>query len=317
MDDALSSKRVLVVGATGHLGGKVVEELIRRQMPIRALVRPGSDAARLESLGVEIARGDLLDRDSLSRAVVGVDAIITTAAGYMRRRRTDTDEIDLKGNFNLADATRAAGTRVLVFTSVLNCEQAREVPHFWNKKLVEDYLVKIDVPFVSLRPGAFIDQGRDYLREGVEKGIVPAIGDPRLAYTQVLCEDVARFLVAAVHTPAALGQRISIGCDRPASAIDVAAVISARLGRRIRVRAIPWWLASAGLALAGVFSAGARDFRAMLKFAQTGNYVADTSAQRLLFGELPTVEDALERWLQPRGPDTKTPLAPLPSGGRS
>ncbi|MGW0877891.1 NmrA family NAD(P)-binding protein, partial [Streptomyces sp. NPDC002740] len=51
---------VLVVGATGSLGGKVVDELLERGKKVRALVRPASDASRLESRGVQIARGDML-----------------------------------------------------------------------------------------------------------------------------------------------------------------------------------------------------------------------------------------------------------------
>lgn len=52
---------VLVIGGTGMLGGQVVTALVDRGKPVRALVRPGSDASRLESLGVEIARGDMMD----------------------------------------------------------------------------------------------------------------------------------------------------------------------------------------------------------------------------------------------------------------
>lgn len=55
---------VLVVGATGDLGGKVVTALMTKGKPVRALVRPSSDAGALEASGVEIARGDGRDRAS-------------------------------------------------------------------------------------------------------------------------------------------------------------------------------------------------------------------------------------------------------------
>ncbi len=56
---------VLVVGGTGALGGQVVDALLARGKQVRALVRPRSDASRLEAAGVEIARGDMMDPDSL------------------------------------------------------------------------------------------------------------------------------------------------------------------------------------------------------------------------------------------------------------
>src|SRR5918992_4986891 len=148
---------VLVVGGTGFLGSQVVTELHARGKRVRALVRPASDAKTLEQAGAEIARGDMMDPDSLLRAMDGADAVVSTAAGYTRHSKGDTDEIDITGNRNLADAASRAGVRRFVLTSILTCDQTPEVPHFWHKKLAEDRLEELGVPFVALRPGAFLD----------------------------------------------------------------------------------------------------------------------------------------------------------------
>ena len=58
---------VLVVGGTGMLGGQVVTELLSRGKRVRALVRPTSDATRLQRAGVEIAHGDMMDPDRCCR----------------------------------------------------------------------------------------------------------------------------------------------------------------------------------------------------------------------------------------------------------
>ena len=113
---------VLVVGATGSLGGKVVDELLKRGKMVRALVRPTTDASRLESRGVEIARGDMLDLDSLVAAMNDADAVITTAAGYTRGGKNAHD-IDTVGNTNLAEAAHRAGIRRFVLTSILTSDQ--------------------------------------------------------------------------------------------------------------------------------------------------------------------------------------------------
>jgi uncharacterized protein YbjT (DUF2867 family) len=72
---------VLIVGGTGFLGRQVVDALLTRRKSVRALVRPGSEAAPLEAAGVTIARGDMMDPDPLRQAMSGVDAVSTTAAG--------------------------------------------------------------------------------------------------------------------------------------------------------------------------------------------------------------------------------------------
>jgi uncharacterized protein YbjT (DUF2867 family) len=149
---------VLVVGGTGMLGSQVVAGLLARGKHVRALVRPGSDATRLEAAGATIARGDMMDLDSLVRAMDGADSVITTAAGYTRHSKGDTPQIDTVGNSNLAEAASRTHVRRFVLTSILTCDQTPEVPHFWHKKLAEDRLEELGVPFVALRPGAFLDQ---------------------------------------------------------------------------------------------------------------------------------------------------------------
>jgi uncharacterized protein YbjT (DUF2867 family) len=56
----------------------------------------------------------------------------------------------------LVDAARRAGLDRFVFTSILTCDKAPGAPHLWQKKLIEDHLEASGVPFVSVRPGAFV-----------------------------------------------------------------------------------------------------------------------------------------------------------------
>jgi uncharacterized protein YbjT (DUF2867 family) len=74
---------MLVAGvATGDLGSQVVNEFLARGKNVRALVRPSTHATKLVAQGVQIARGDMLDPDSLLAGMLGADTVITTAAGY-------------------------------------------------------------------------------------------------------------------------------------------------------------------------------------------------------------------------------------------
>ena len=68
---------ILCVGATGLLGGTVVEELLKRGKKVRCFVRQDSDTIRLEKTGVEIIRGSLRDRKVIAAALHNVDAVIS------------------------------------------------------------------------------------------------------------------------------------------------------------------------------------------------------------------------------------------------
>lgn len=285
--------RVLVVGATGNLGGKVVDELLRRGKDVRAVVRPASDATRLAAKGVEVVRGDMLDLGSLVAAMTDVDSVVTTAAGYTRRSRQATD-IDTVGNTNLAEAASRTGVRRFVLTSILTCEQTPDVSHFWHKKLAEDALEERGVPFVALRPGAFLDQVSQIGGDPFEKRRLLWFGTSAVPLTFVLTSDLAGYLAAAVDAPARDGERVDIGWDRPVTMHEVASLASELIGQRVKVRAVP----------AGVMRTVARlvpslrDMTAMVDWFATGRYVADVARQTQLFGPPPTATEAVAHFAQ-------------------
>ncbi|MGW0515809.1 SDR family oxidoreductase [Crossiella sp. NPDC003009] len=286
---------VLVVGATGFLGRKVVDELLGRGKKVRALVRPASDASQLESRGVQIARGDMLDVDSLVAAMNGADAVITTAAGYTRGGKNAND-IDTLGNANLAEAAHRTGIRRFVLTSILTSDQTPDVPHFWHKKLAEDKLEQLGVPFLALRPGAFLDQVASLAGDPVGKGRMVWIGKATVPLTFVHTSDLAAYLAAAVDVEAQAGERIDIGWDRPVSMREVAEVMGGRTGKKIKVWAVPSAVARATGAVAGRFMPVVKDMAAMFRWFETGRYVADPGRQEQLFGPVPTAEEALARF---------------------
>jgi uncharacterized protein YbjT (DUF2867 family) len=293
--------RVLVVGGTGMLGGQVVSELLARGKRVRALVRPTSDAKRLESNGVEIARGDMMDPASLLQAMDGADAVVSTAAGYTRHSKGDTDEIDIIGNQNLANAARRAGVNRFVLTSILTCDQTPQVPHFWHKKLAEDRLEDLGVPFVALRPGAFLDMITQMGGDPFTKRRLMWFGSPTIPLTFVLTRDLAGYLADAVDAPGVDGQRIDIGWDRPVSMEEIAQISGRLLGEKIRVWSIPAPLINTAGAVVGKFNPMIKDMTAMMRWFQTGQYVADTTRQREVFGQVPTAEDAIGRLIRSLG----------------
>jgi uncharacterized protein YbjT (DUF2867 family) len=277
------------------LGGQVVAELRSRGDRVRALVRPSSDARALERAGAEIARGDMMDSASLLKAMDGADAVISTAAGYTRHSKGDTDKIDTIGNRNLADAASRSGVRRFVLTSILTCDQTPQVPHFWHKKLAEDRLEELGVPFVSLRPGAFLDMITQMGGDRFAKRRLMWFGSPTVPLSFVLTQDLAGYLADAVDAPGVNGQRIDIGWDRPVSIEEIAQISGRLLGQRVRVRTIPAGLVNTAGALVGRFNPMVKDMVAMMRWFQTGQYAADPTRQREVFGQVPTAEDSIAR----------------------
>jgi nucleoside-diphosphate-sugar epimerase len=111
----------LVTGGTGLLGSHIVEQLVRRGRPVRALVRPGADTRWLASHRVELVEGSLTDPASLAAACEGVDVVYHAAA-----RVGDWGPwhefvaITVEGSKNLFDAAERAGVRRMVHISSIS-----------------------------------------------------------------------------------------------------------------------------------------------------------------------------------------------------
>ena len=172
---------------------------------------------------------------------------------------------------------------------------------FWHKKLAEDRLEQFGVPFVAIRPGAYLDQVAVTSGDPFTNRRFTWLGNPAIPITFVLTLDVARNLVDVVEAEGVDGQRIDIGWDRPVSMNDLAQIAGRQLGRPIRVRAIPIGLLHTARTLLGPFAPTVTDLSAMTDWFQTGRFVADTTRQSEIFGRVPTAEDAVARFEESLG----------------
>jgi uncharacterized protein YbjT (DUF2867 family) len=288
---------VLVVGGAGMLGSQIVDRLIARGKRVRALVRPTSRTELLVEAGAELASGDLLEPASLRRALEGVDAVVTSAAGYTGHTPGDTIETDRTGNRNLIDAAAETGVRRFVFTSILNCHETPNVPHFWAKKLAEDELAERGVPFVALRPGAFVDQFGMWGGDGFAAGRVAWTGDSTVPLTFVYTPDLADNLAAAVDADVSDNERIDIGWDRPLGARELAEIAGRILGRDLEFIEMD----PAQIRRPGMSDEAFNDLLAMFEYFRSGRYVASTQRQAEVFGSVPVAEDTVRRRLAALG----------------
>jgi dihydroflavonol-4-reductase len=113
--------KILVTGATGFLGSHVARGLAERGEEIRVLVRASSDVRALEGLNAERVQGDLRDRESLNRAMQGVQRVFHVAADYRlwAKDPREIHESNVAGTQNLLDAARSAGVTKFVYTSTV------------------------------------------------------------------------------------------------------------------------------------------------------------------------------------------------------
>jgi len=114
--------KVLVTGATGFVGGNLARKLWEQGHEVMALVRTGSARAAMEGTGIQPVTGDILDRDSVDRAVQGCEAVFHCAAAYTFWS-PDPDAIyrtNVDGTVNMLKAALQAGVSRVVYTSTVS-----------------------------------------------------------------------------------------------------------------------------------------------------------------------------------------------------
>jgi uncharacterized protein YbjT (DUF2867 family) len=265
---------ILVCGATGELGGRIVRGLRAAGSPVRALVRPRSDAGGLGELGVELTEGDFRDAASLRRAVSGVETVVSTVTVIVRalagEKDADFHAVDVIGHRELIAAAEGAGVGRFVFVSAarVRLEPTASTPLGIGKVATEDRLFGSSMREVVVRPDQFQEiwlsplaqfdwQARKVVIFG--KGVTPT--------RYVATDDVADAIVrlALVDDPPRI---VELGGPDALTRKQAVGVFERALGEPIRSRHVP----RAALRLGAV---GLRRFRPALASIMGGALGAD------------------------------------------
>ncbi len=110
--------RALVTGATGMVGRHIAERLLADGWTVRAMVRDPERAPGLADLGIELARGDVLDQPTFVRAAAGCEIVFHAAAEIMTRGWERYRSVNVDGTRNAISAAAAAHARLLQVSSV-------------------------------------------------------------------------------------------------------------------------------------------------------------------------------------------------------
>ncbi|WP_109472341.1 SDR family oxidoreductase [Ornithinimicrobium cavernae] len=236
---------ILVSGATGQLGSRVVRALLADGQQVRALVRPASDASELEGLGAEVARGDLREPETLLAALQGVDTVVTTANAVSRILAGEKDlriaDVDGAGNRNLIRAAETAGVGRFVFVSVagLGKGMERSAPLARAKWEAEEALRATRMQTVIVRPDMFMDVWLTPVA-GIDPAAGKAVifGRGETAHRYVATDDIGALcahLAVAADPPAV----VEVGGAEALTRNQVVAAFAAATGQTLKTRHVP------------------------------------------------------------------------------
>ena len=261
---------VLITGATGDVGSRVVEHLLERGERPRVFVRDSAKAQARFGDRVDVSVGDLADPPSLRAALDLIDALFLVNSGPTIPARDQA----------AANASRAAGVKHLVKLSSLDVEQGLAIGA-WHER-GEAAIRATGVPFTFVRPTGFMSNLLAWAHSIKADGVVRAsTGDGRRAF--IHSDDIAGVVVKALTNRAYLGESLPITGPEALTFAEVTAKIGAAINKPLTFQPIS-------------------DEEARQRYSRISGSAEETEAHVSLWraireGRLATVTDNVERIL--------------------
>jgi len=231
-------KHVLVAGATGYLGGFMVQELKARGYLVRAIARSPEKLRDLQGAVDEIVKAEITQPETLEHVCDGIDVVFSSIGITKQKDKVTFRDVDYQGNVNLLEAAQRAGVRKFIYVSVFN---GPNLLHLDIVKAHEDFVDELKasgIDYAVLRPtGYFSDMG-EFLTMA-KKGRVYLIGRGSSKVNPIHGADLA---VECVHALEGEEKEIDVGGPEVFTYREIAELAFQALGKPVRITSVPVWI---------------------------------------------------------------------------
>ena len=232
-----TSPRLLVTGATGQLGGLVIDTLLKTlpAAEIAGLVREGeggasSKADELTARGVQTRPGDYGDPASLRSAFAGIERLLFISSSTMEGR--------VAQHRNVVEAASVAGVSLIAYTSVLHADRS-PLGLAEDHRQTEAMLAASGVPYVLLRNSWYTENYMASLPAALAHGVLlGAAGEGRIA-SAARADYAAAAAAVLVSSEAQAGRTYELAGNQAYTLAELAAEVSRQTGREIAYRDLP------------------------------------------------------------------------------
>ena len=238
-DNKFSDRLIMLTGATGYVGGRLVKILEQCGYRVRCMARRPEILTSRVSTSTQVIEGNVLDIDSLKVALDGV-----SVAYYLIHSMSSEgsfEENDRKAAHNFAKVAKGAGVERIIYLGGLGNDEDELSPHLRSRQEVGNILRKSGIPLVEFRASIVIGSGSlsfQLIRSLVER--LPIMITPKwvqVAAQPIAIEDLTEYLEAALYLPDSGSRVYEIGGADQVSYADIMRIYGGC--RNIAVRMIP------------------------------------------------------------------------------
>jgi len=227
---------ILITGGTGFVGSHLIRRLRKVDILVRAVVRNPGRAQELKDLGVDVVPGDVSDRSSLEKAVIGCDRVVHLVGIIQETAGATFQSVHIDGTRNILNAAKKAGVSHFFFQSALGTRPGAKSTYHRTKWDAEELVRAGPIPFTILRPSLIYGPGDQFtirLSEMVRLApILPIIGSGTSKIQPIYIDDVITCIEKAVTSDSFLNEMYEIGGPEQLTYEEVTIAIAQILGVR-------------------------------------------------------------------------------------
>ena len=232
---------ILLTGATGYVGGRLLRALEERGLRVRCLARKPEFLRPRVAPGTEIIQGDVLDRDSLRRALDGVSTAYYLV--HSMGAAGSFEEKDREAASNFGAAAREAGIERIVYLGGLGDDTLTLSPHLKSRHEVGEVLRASGVPVLEFRASIVIGSGSlsfEMIRSLVDR--LPVMITPRwvsMPAQPIAVQDLIAYLLAGLDLPVSACRVYEIGGADRVSYAEIMRAYARHRGTSLRMIPVP------------------------------------------------------------------------------
>lgn len=211
-------KKILVIGASGFVGGYLSRQLITEGFSVRCLVRNPEKVKELAGLGCEIVQGDLSDLSSVQLALASIDAVYVSVHTLAPQQKDTAGmgfmDIEMNGLKNIVEGSRIQGVSRLIYVTSLGISANSKDAWTSGRWKTQQYLLNSGMDVTVIQPGMIVGiggQGFNMMLANAQKRTAFVLGTGRNKFRCIAIDDLVYNLIGVLNEPKAYGQCYEVG----------------------------------------------------------------------------------------------------------
>lgn len=227
---------IFIAGASGFVGGHLVNDLLARGYKVRCLARSGKKENLLSARGAEVVIGDITSPETL-RGVLGPDDFVVHLVGIIERKGSATFRaVHVEGTSNLVDEARRAGVKHFFYQSALGADKNSWSGYLSTKAEAEEIVKQSGLNYTIFRPSLIIGPWDGFTKKILDmlrlSPVIPIPGEGRAKFQPVYIKDWLGCINKVIDTPLSYLSTFDIGGPEHLTYREIVETLAEYAGRK-------------------------------------------------------------------------------------